>query len=151
MRFVSSIVTNRVMIWQSCIVLGSQTSLLKTQENTFELCEKMWYCEFCFHNKQQDHHHCTMRFRKKRAKNVQLWTLVSPRIFIEKLWKSAQSCLNSSRIWDYFFGQKIKNKMGGKSKKLLGVFVQVKIGLKKILSQKDFFFRKSTFCTKTPK
>ena len=27
---------------------------------------------------------CTMRFRKKRAKNVQLWTLVSPRIFIEK-------------------------------------------------------------------
>ena len=27
-----------------------------------------------------------MRFRKKRAKNVQLWTLVSPWIFIEKSW-----------------------------------------------------------------
>ena len=62
-------------------------------------------------------HHCTMRFQKKRAQNVQLWTLVSPRIFIEKSWN----------------------------------FVQVKIGLKKILSQKEFFFRKRTFCTNTPK
>ena len=35
----------------------------------------------------------------------------------------------------YFFGKKIKKKMGKKSKNLLGVFPQVKIGLKKILSQ----------------
>ena len=36
-----------------------------------------------------------------------------------------------------FFGRKIKKKMGKKSKNLLGVFAQVKIGLKKILSQKE--------------
>ena len=50
-----------------------------------------------------------------------------------------------------FFGRKIKKKMGEKSKNLLGVFAQVKIGLKKILSQKEFFFVKSTFCANTPK
>ena len=52
---------------------------------------------------------------------------------------------------NYFFGQKIKKKWGKNQKNLLGVFVQVKIGLKKILSQKEFFFRKHTFCTNTPK
>ncbi len=52
---------------------------------------------------------------------------------------------------NYFFGQKIKKKWGKNKKNLLGVFVQVKIGLKKILSQKEFFFRKRTFCTNTPK
>ena len=41
--------------------------------------------------------------------------------------------------------------MGKKSKNLLGVFAQVKIGLKKILSQKEFFFVKSTFWANTPK
>jgi len=41
---------------------------------------------------------------------------------------------------NYFFGQKIKKKWGKNQKNLLGVFVQVKIGLKKILSQKEFFF-----------
>ena len=46
---------------------------------------------------------------------------------------------------NYFFGQKIKKKWGKNQKNLLGVFVQVKIGLKKILSQKEFFFRKGTF------
>ena len=46
---------------------------------------------------------CTMRFRKKRAKNVQLWTLASSRIFNEKLWNFAQSCLNTSRIGGLFF------------------------------------------------
>ena len=40
--------------------------------------------------------------------------------------------------------------MGKKSKNLLGVFSQVKIGLKKILSQKEFFFVKSTFLRKHP-
>ena len=38
----------------------------------------------------------------------------------------------------------LDKKWGEKSKNLLGVFVQVKIGLKKILSQKEFFFRKRT-------
>ena len=40
--------------------------------------------------------------------------------------------------------------MGKKSKNLLGVFPQVKIGLKKILSQKEFFLEKSTFLPKHP-
>ena len=89
---------------------------------------------------------CTMRFRKKRAKNVQLWNLVSPQIFIEKSWNFAQSYLNSSRIWGLFFWKKkIRKKCGEKSKNLLGVFVQVKIGLKKILSQKEFFLEKAHF------
>ena len=50
-----------------------------------------------------------------------------------------------------FFGKKIKKKLGKKSKNLLGVFPQVKIGLKKILSQKELFFRKRTFWGNTPK
>ena len=50
-----------------------------------------------------------------------------------------------------FFEKKLRKKWGKKSKNLLGMFVQVKIGLKKILSQKDFFFRKRTSCTNTPK
>ena len=45
----------------------------------------------------------------------------------------------------FFFEKKTKKKMWKKSKNLLGVFVQVKIGLKKIISQKDFFFRKCIF------
>ena len=40
--------------------------------------------------------------------------------------------------------------MGEKSKNLVGVFPQVKIGLKKILSQKEFFFRKKHFLRKHP-
>ena len=51
-----------------------------------------------------------------------------------------KAALTPQEYEDYFFGQKIKKKMGKKSKSLFGVFVQVKIGLKKILSQKDFFF-----------
>jgi len=43
---------------------------------------------------------------------------------------------------DHFFWKK---KIRKKSKNLLGVFVQVKIGLKKSLSQKEFFFRKIPF------
>ena len=46
---------------------------------------------------------------------------------------------------DYFFEKKTRKKVWKKSKNLLGVFPQVKIGLKKILSQKEFFFRKGTF------
>ena len=55
-----------------------------------------------------------------------------------------KAVLTPQEYEDYFFGKKIKKKMWGKIKNLLGVFVQVKIGLKKILSQKDFFFRKRT-------
>ena len=62
-----------------------------------------------------------------------------------------KAVLTPQEYEDYFFWKKIKKKMGEKSKDLLGVFVQVKIGLKKILSQKEFFFRKRTFCTNTPK
>ena len=63
---------------------------------------------------------CTFRFRKKRSENVQLWTLVSPRIFIEKSWNFAQSCLNSSRIWGLFFLKKKQEKSVEKIKKLVG-------------------------------
>ena len=40
--------------------------------------------------------------------------------------------------------------MGKKSKNLLGVFVQVKIGLKKIPSQKDFFLENALFAQTPP-
>ena len=52
---------------------------------------------------------------------------------------------------DDFFWKKYQKKMPKKSKNLLGVFVQVKIGLKKSLSQKEIFFRNITFWTNTPK
>ena len=48
-----------------------------------------------------------------------------------------------------FLGKKIKKKWGGKSKNLLGVFVQVKIGLKKS-SRKKIFFLESTLFEQTP-
>jgi len=50
-----------------------------------------------------------------------------------------------------FFEKKPRKKVWKKSKNLLGVFPQVKSGLKKILSQKEFFFRKCTFCGNAPK
>ena len=50
-----------------------------------------------------------------------------------------KAVLTPQEYEDYFFGRKIKKKLGKKSKNLLGVFAQVKIGLKKILSQKEFF------------
>ena len=62
-----------------------------------------------------------------------------------------KAVLTPQEYEEFFFGKKIKKKMGEKSKNLLGVFAQVKIGLKKILSQKEFFFVKSTFCENTPK
>ena len=62
-----------------------------------------------------------------------------------------KAVLTPQEYGDYIFGEKIKKKIGEKSKNLLGVFPQVKIGLKKILSQKEFFFRKSTFWGNTPK
>ena len=62
-----------------------------------------------------------------------------------------KAVLTSQELEDYFFGKKLRKKLGKNQKNLLGVFVQVKIGLKKILSQKEFFFRKRTFCTNTPK
>ena len=42
-------------------------------------------------------------------------------------------------------GKKLRNKLWKNKKKLLGVFPQVKIGLKKILSQKEFFLEKALF------
>ena len=49
-----------------------------------------------------------------------------------------------------FFGKKIRKKCPKKSKNLLGVFVQVKIGLKKSLSQKEFFFLEKSLFEQTP-
>ena len=56
-----------------------------------------------------------------------------------------KAVLTPQEYEDYFFWKKNYEKNGEKSKNLLGVFAQVKIGLKKILSQKEFFFRKGTF------
>ena len=61
-----------------------------------------------------------------------------------------KAVLTPQEYEDYFLEKKIKKKMGKKSKNLLGVFTQVKIGLKKILSQKEFFFRKKHFLRKHP-
>ena len=44
--------------------------------------------------------YCTMVKLKNGVKSI------SPLIFIENLWNYAQSCLNSSKIWDYFFVEK---------------------------------------------
>ena len=62
-----------------------------------------------------------------------------------------KAVLTPQEYEDYFFEKKTKKKVWKKSKNLLGVFPQVKSGLKKILSQKEFFFRKCTFCGNTPK
>ena len=76
---------------------------------------------------------------KNGMKSSQLWQIISPLIFIENLWNFAQSFLNSSKIWEYFLLKKIKKKWGKNAKNLLGVFSQVKIGLKKTSRQKNFF------------
>ena len=88
------------------------------------------------------HIYCTMRFRKKRAKNVQLWTLVSPPIFIEKWWNFAQSCLNSSRIWGLFFWKKPRKKCGKNKKKffLREDFFETTLDLRKHPQQVFWFF-----------
>ena len=63
-----------------------------------------------------------------------------------------KAVLTPQEYEDYFFLKKNQEKSVEKIKKnLLGVFPQVKSGLKKILSQKEFFFRKCTFCGNTPK
>ena len=49
-----------------------------------------------------------------------------------------------------FFEKKTKKKVWKKSKNLLGVFPQVKSGLKKILSQKEFFLENALFAETPP-
>ena len=94
---------------------------------------------------------CTMRFRKKRAKNVQLWTLVSPRIFIEKSWNFAQSCLNSSRIWGLFFLKKKPRKKCGKNQKTCwGCFRKSRVVSKKSSRKKNFFLENALFAETPP-
>ena len=84
--------------------------------------------------------HCTLRFRKKRSENVQLWTLVSPRIFIEKSWNFAQSCLNSSRIWGLFFSEeKLRKKWGKNPKTCWGCLRKSRLVSKKSSRKKNFF------------
>ena len=80
------------------------------------------------------------------AKNVQLWTLDSPQIFIAKIVKfwTKLSLLLKNIIIIFFWKKSEKNAQKIK-KKLLGVSVQVKICLKKSRSQKDIYFRKSLF------
>ena len=51
-----------------------------------------------------------------------------------------KAALTPQEYEDFFFEKKTKKKVWKKSKNLLGVFPQVKSGLKKILSQKESFF-----------
>ena len=95
--------------------------------------------------------HCTMRFRRKMAKNVQLWTLVSPQIFIEKSWNFAQSCLNSSRIWGLFFLKKKPRKKCGKNQKTCwGCFRKSRVVSKKSSRKKNFFLENALFAETPP-
>ena len=56
-----------------------------------------------------------------------------------------KAVLTPQEYEDIFWEKNEEKNRGKNPKNLLGVFPQVKIGLKKILSQKDFFFRKGTF------
>ena len=55
-----------------------------------------------------------------------------------------KAVLTPQEYEDYFLEKNEGKNRGKNPKNLLGVFPQVKIGLKKILSQKEFFFRKRT-------
>ena len=50
-----------------------------------------------------------------------------------------KAVLTPQEYEDYFLGKKLRKKWGKKSKNLLGVFPQVKIGLKKSSRKKNFF------------
>ena len=56
-----------------------------------------------------------------------------------------KAVLTPQEYKDYFFEKKLRKKWGGKSKNLLGVFPQVKIGLKKSSRKKNFFLEKALF------
>ena len=82
-------------------------------------------------------------FLKKRAKNVQLWAIVSSGFSSKNREILHKAVLTPQEYEDYFFWKKNKKKVWKKSKNLLGVFPQVKSGLKKFLSQKEFFLEKN--------
>ena len=93
-----------------------------------------------------DYGQCTMRFRKKRGPKMFNFELLFLHRFSSKNCETLnKAVLTPQEYNDYFFWKKNQKKMQKKSKNLLGVFVQVKIGLKKSLSQKEFFFRKIPF------
>ena len=70
------------------------------------------------------------------------------RKFVKYCTKLSELLKNNGMI---FLLKKIKKKLGQNPKKLLGVFSQVKIGLKKKLSPKEIVFIKGTFWVNTPK
>ena len=61
-----------------------------------------------------------------------------------------KAVLNPQEFEDYFFGKKLRKKWGKNKKNLLGVFPQVKIGLKKSSRKKNFFLESTLFAQTPP-
>ena len=61
-----------------------------------------------------------------------------------------KAVLTSQELEDYFFGKKLRKKLGKNQKNLLGVFVQVKIGLKKSSRKKNSFLENALFAQTPP-
>ena len=84
------------------------------------------------------------------VKSSRIWQIISLWILTQNFQKFAQSSLNSPKTQ---IKQILKNIFENKEKKLknlFGVFAQVKIGLKKILLQKETKIRKRMFWANTP-
>ena len=92
-----------------------------------------------------------MHLLKNRELSGHLWQIVSPLIFIENLWKFAQSCINSSRIWGLFFFLKKKpRKNVEKIKKPVGGVSASQEWSQKNPLAKRIFFKKMHFLRKHP-
>ena len=86
-----------------------------------------------------------MQKLKSGVKSSQLWQIISPWILAQNFPNFAQSCLNSPKtqinanIYKYIFFEKEKLK----KKNPLGVFSQVKIGLKKAIAKWIAFYKRN--------
>ena len=85
---------------------------------------------------------CVFEKRGPKMSNFQLLFLHG---FSSKNCEILNKAVLTPQEYNDFFLEKNQKKCPKKSKNLLGVFVQVKIGLKKSLSQKEFFLEKSLF------
>ena len=82
-------------------------------------CSKKWKC---YSHHTMSNHQCTMGKLKNGVNSGQLWQIISPLIFIVNLWNIAQSCLNSSKIMEYFFLKKLRKNWIKTQKAVWGVF-----------------------------
>ena len=74
--------------------------------------------------------HCTMGKLKKIAESGQLWELISPQFFLQKILKIL---LNAVLTPQKFVLKKLKKKGVKRAKNMLLMFVKVKLGVKKIV------------------